>query len=60
MGGRTFMSKIIERVTAVSQGMQTKARSNHHELIIDEPTNMGGKDTGANPLGTLLGALAGC
>ncbi|WP_412733836.1 OsmC family protein [Heyndrickxia acidicola] len=29
-------------------------------MIIDEPTNMGGKDTGANPLGTLLGALAGC
>jgi hypothetical protein len=30
MGGRTFMSKIIERVTAVSQGMQTKARSNDY------------------------------
>jgi hypothetical protein len=30
MGGRTFMSKIIERVTVVLQEMQTKARSNHH------------------------------
>ncbi|WCK56267.1 OsmC family protein [Aneurinibacillus sp. Ricciae_BoGa-3] len=54
------MPKIIERVTAVSQGMQTKVRSKNHELIIDEPPAMGGKDTGSNPLGTLLSALAGC
>ncbi|WCK52944.1 OsmC family protein [Aneurinibacillus sp. Ricciae_BoGa-3] len=54
------MPKNIERVTAVSQGMQTKARSKNHEVIIDEPAAMGGQDTGANPLGTLLSALAGC
>jgi putative redox protein len=54
------MSKMIERITAVSEGMQTKARSKHHHIIIDEPRDMGGKDEGPNPLGTLLGALAGC
>ncbi|MBH8605740.1 OsmC family protein [Thermoactinomyces sp. CICC 10522] len=54
------MPKNIERITAVSQGMQTKARSKNHEIIIDEPPVMGGQDTGPNPLGTLLSALAGC
>lgn len=54
------MSKMTERVTAVSEEMQTKVRSANHHCIIDEPQAMGGKDEGANPLGTLLGALAGC
>ena len=29
-------------------------------LIMDEPTNIGGKDNGPDPYSTLLSALAGC
>ncbi|CAM3002906.1 OsmC family protein [Paenibacillus sediminis] len=54
------MAKMIERVTAVSQGMQTKVTAANHQLIIDEPPSMGGKDEGPNPLATLLAALSGC
>lgn len=54
------MAKTVEKITAVSEGMQTRARSKNHTLIIDEPQQMGGKDEGPNPLGTLLSALAGC
>lgn len=43
------MPKNIERVTATSQGMQTKAHVKKHQVIIDEPAAMGGKDEGPNP-----------
>jgi uncharacterized OsmC-like protein len=54
------MAKVTEHITSVSNGMQTKVTAKNHTLIIDEPANMGGKDEGANPLATLLGALSGC
>jgi putative redox protein len=54
------MAKVTERITGVSQGMQTKVTAEKHHFIVDQPQTMGGKDEGANPLTTLLGALAGC
>ncbi|WP_423190223.1 OsmC family protein [Alkalibacterium sp. f15] len=54
------MAKKIERITATSKGMQTIADSKGHQIIIDEPKQMGGKDEGANPLGSFLASLAGC
>ncbi|MED1204142.1 OsmC family protein [Heyndrickxia acidicola] len=54
------MANVTERITGVSQGLQTKVRSVNHHFIVDEPQAMGGKDEGSNPLATLLGALAGC
>ncbi|MEQ6389947.1 OsmC family protein [Bacillaceae bacterium S4-13-58] len=54
------MAKMIEKVTATSKGMKTVGISKNHQIIIDEPQQMGGQDEGANPLGTLLISLAGC
>ncbi|PBB06521.1 OsmC family protein [Salimicrobium humidisoli] len=54
------MAEKHELVTAISKGMNTKAESEGHNVVIDEPANMGGTDEGANPLGTLLASLAGC
>lgn len=51
---------MIEKVTAVSNGMYTEGKSGKHTIRIDEPESMGGADHGANPLATLLVALAGC
>ncbi|RWZ60546.1 OsmC family peroxiredoxin [Halobacillus fulvus] len=54
------MAKMNETITAVSKGMKTKGVSHDHQMVIDEPANMGGTDEGANPLATLLTSLAGC
>ncbi|WP_034551811.1 OsmC family protein [Carnobacterium funditum] len=54
------MTKKIEKITAISKGMQTVANSKGHQIIIDEPQQLGGKDEGANPLGVFLASLAGC
>ncbi|WP_270180677.1 OsmC family protein [Alkalihalobacillus sp. CinArs1] len=51
---------MIEKITAVSKGMNTEGLSHGHKIVIDEPANMGGTDEGANPLATLLASLAGC
>ncbi len=51
---------MIEKITAVSKGMNTTGKSHDHTVVIDEPANMGGTDEGANPLATLLISLAGC
>ena len=33
---------------------------NQHEVLIDEPESLGGKDQGANPVEYILAALGGC
>jgi putative redox protein len=47
-------------ITGEAKGMQTIVKTGEHQLTIDEPENMGGTDTGADPLSSLLGTLAGC
>ncbi|HFO2233280.1 TPA: OsmC family protein [Staphylococcus aureus] len=54
------MAKMTENISAISKGMQTVGTSKNHQVIIDEPQQMGGTDEGANPLATLLISLAGC
>ncbi|MCA1031501.1 OsmC family protein [Bacillus timonensis] len=54
------MAKVTVHVTGQSQGMQSILTTGNHTITIDEPPKMGGKDTGADPLQTLLSALAGC
>ncbi|MGD6793846.1 OsmC family protein [Metabacillus indicus] len=54
------MAKMLEKVTAVSKGMNTTGTSHQHTVTIDEPAKLGGTDEGANPLATLLISLAGC
>ncbi|TFB24061.1 OsmC family peroxiredoxin [Filobacillus milosensis] len=54
------MSTMVEEIKASAKGMQTVGHSKDHQIIIDEPSSMGGRDEGANPLGTLLVSLAGC
>lgn len=50
------------RITAAGTGMRTVAKEEGegHEVVMDEPQKMGGTDTGATPLHTLLASLAGC
>ncbi|KPB03247.1 OsmC family protein [Bacillus sp. CHD6a] len=54
------MAKATFNVTAESAGMRSDIKAGKHTIIIDEPASMGGKDTGADPLSTMLASLAGC
>ncbi len=47
-------------VRTETDGMTTFAKAGKHELIIDEGSQLGGNDKGANPMQTVLSALAGC
>jgi uncharacterized OsmC-like protein len=55
----SIMPKNLEKASAFSEGMQTRAKVKNRTLIIDEPQQVGGKDERPNLLGTLLSALAG-
>ena len=39
---------------------QAIASSGNHAIVVDEPADMGGGDTGMNPFGLLLGSLGSC
>lgn len=54
------MQKMTLLVNAQTEGITVKVKAGKHEFIIDEGKHMGGQDLGANPLQTVLGALAGC
>ena len=53
-------TKTKVQISSQSQGMQTVINAGKHSITIDEPAKMGGTDTGADPLTTLLSSLAGC
>jgi uncharacterized OsmC-like protein len=39
---------------------QTAMKADHHDLIADEPTDIGGTDQGARPVSIMLSALGAC
>jgi putative redox protein len=54
------MAKIQLQVTGIAKGLTSTITAGTHTFHIDEPESQGGKNKGANPLQTLLGALIGC
>ncbi|WP_280768346.1 OsmC family protein [Salipaludibacillus daqingensis] len=48
------------KVDAKTEGLTLHAKAGKHELVLDEGSQMGGKDQGPNPLQTSLAALASC
>ncbi|WP_409973063.1 OsmC family protein [Bacillus sp. Bva_UNVM-123] len=52
--------KLIFNVESTSNGMRTDAIAGKHKIIIDEPESLGGKDSAADPMSTLLAALVAC
>jgi len=40
--------------------MKVRVSARGHELLVDEPSELGGEDTAMNPLELLLGALGSC
>lgn len=46
--------------THLQEGVKVLAKSRNFEVTIDEPKNLGGTDTGMNPVELLLNALGAC
>lgn len=44
----------------LQEGVRVKTTARNFELTIDEPKNLGGTDTGMNPVEALLGSLGAC
>ncbi len=55
-----MMSKMTVKVNGKSEKMKTDVTAGEHSFTVDEPENFGGTNKGADPLSTLLGALASC
>lgn len=47
-------------VTSIGDGLAQKIFNGKHELIADEPSSLGGANTGPTPYGYLLAALGAC
>jgi len=55
------MTDMKFRVRANSESAtKTVVKARKFEITVDEPTELGGTDTGANPVELLLAAYAGC
>ncbi|NGP44502.1 OsmC family protein [Bacillaceae bacterium SIJ1] len=55
------MAKTVFKTTAhLQDGVQVKVKSRNFEITVDEPKNLGGTDTGMNPVELVLGALGAC
>jgi putative redox protein len=50
----------IAKVRLLTEGYRTHIRIRDHEIIGDEPTDVGGSDTGPTPTELLAGALGAC
>lgn len=50
----------FKAVAHLQEGVQVKAKSRNFEVTIDEPRELGGTDTGMNPVELTLSALGAC
>ncbi|NLB50154.1 MAG: OsmC family protein [Clostridiaceae bacterium] len=51
---------VFKAVAEAKEGLATKVLSRDFEITLDEPVDLGGTDTGMNPVEALLGSLAAC
>jgi len=55
------MSDLRFRVSAQAENpTKTSVKARNFHLVIDEPPDLGGTDTGANPVEYVIAALSGC
>ncbi|MGX7014544.1 OsmC family protein [Vagococcus silagei] len=52
--------EVFNAVTESIDGLQVSCRARDFEFTLDEPKNLGGTDTGMNPVEALLASLGAC
>ncbi|WP_188393105.1 OsmC family protein [Compostibacillus humi] len=51
---------VVKSTARLTEGLQVKVKSRNFEVTVDEPKDLGGTDTGMNPVELVLGALGAC
>lgn len=52
--------EVFKSTANLCDGMQVECNARTHTMILDEPAELGGTDTGKNPVEALLSALGAC
>lgn len=52
--------KTFKATAQLQEGVKVITKARQFELVIDEPTSLGGTDTGMNPVEALLASLGAC
>lgn len=52
--------EVFKSITKLNEGMKVECTARNHTIIMDEPTELGGTDTGMNPVEAVLSALGAC
>lgn len=53
-------NQVFKSVASLKTGMKVECSARNHRIIMDEPKNLGGTDTGMNPVEGLLSSLGAC
>lgn len=53
-------SEVFKSNAVLKEGLQVEVTAGKHKFILDEPEELGGGDTGMNPVEALVGALGAC
>ena len=52
--------EVFKSTTKLTEGMRVECTARDHKILLDEPTGLGGTDTGMNPVEAVLCALGAC
>ncbi len=52
--------EVFKSTTKLTEGMRVECVARDHTILLDEPKELGGTDTGMNPVEGLLSALGAC
>ncbi len=53
-------NQVFKSTAQLKDGMQVELSARNHKIIMDEPKELGGTDTGMNPVEGLLASLGAC
>lgn len=52
--------EVFKSTTKLTNGMKVECKARNHPILLDEPEELGGTDTGMNPVEAVLSALGAC